>query len=42
VDQAILLDETSWLEKNVYLGSFRGKMIEIAPNDHFKGKTERS
>jgi DNA polymerase-3 subunit epsilon len=42
VDQAILLDETSWLEKSVYLGAFRGKMIEIAPTDHFKGKTERS
>ena len=42
VDQTELLDETSWLEKNVYMGAFRGKMVEIAPTDHFKGKGERS
>jgi DNA polymerase-3 subunit epsilon len=31
--------ETEWLEEYVYSGAFRGKVIEIPPTEHFKGKT---
>ena len=31
--------ETEWLEEFVYSGSFRGKVIEIPPTEHFKGKS---
>ncbi len=31
--------ETEWLEEYVYSGTFRGKVIEIPPTEHFKGKS---
>ncbi|NDG85944.1 MAG: DNA polymerase III subunit epsilon [Proteobacteria bacterium] len=40
IDPSGLIDETAWLEEAVYQGPFRGKMIEVLPVDHFKGKAE--
>jgi DNA polymerase-3 subunit epsilon len=36
---ADLSPETEWLEEFVYSGAFRGKVTEIPPTEHFKGKT---
>ncbi|MBU6154611.1 MAG: DNA polymerase III subunit epsilon [Bdellovibrionales bacterium] len=39
IPQTELSLETEWLEEYVYSGAFRGKVIEIPPTEHFKGKT---
>ncbi len=39
ITQADLGTETEWLEEFVYSGTFRGKVIEIPPTEHFKGKS---
>lgn len=39
VNQSDLTPETEWLEEFVYSGAFRGKVNEIPPTEHFKGKT---
>jgi len=36
--QTELALETEWLEEFVYSGAFRGKVLEIPPTEHFKGK----
>jgi DNA polymerase-3 subunit epsilon len=38
VNQTQMSEEVSWLEEKVYLGSFKGKCIEIPPVDQFKAK----
>jgi DNA polymerase-3 subunit epsilon len=39
IAHADLSPETAWLEEFVYSGTFRGKITEIPPTEHFKGKT---
>jgi len=42
IDQNLLGLEIEWLEEFIYRGPFRGKTIEIAPSEHFKGPLSSS
>ncbi len=42
IDQNLLGLEIEWLEEFIYTGPFRGKTIEIAPSEHFKGPLSSS